>query len=29
MANPHPRDWDDIKNRLKRASDAKTCRKCH
>lgn len=27
--NPHPRDWDDIKNRLKRASDAKTCRKCH
>ena len=29
MANPHPRDWDDIKNRLQRASDAKTCRKCH
>ena len=29
MANPHPRDWDDIKNRLKRASNAKTCRKCH
>lgn len=29
MANPHPSDWDDIKNRLKRASDAKTCRKCH
>ena len=29
MANPHPRDWDDIKNRLKSASDAKTCRKCH
>ena len=29
MVNPHPRDWDDIKNRLKRASDAKTCRKCH
>ncbi|MBE0504929.1 MAG: cytochrome C [Desulfuromonadales bacterium] len=27
--NPHPRDWDEIKNRLKRASDAKTCRKCH
>lgn len=27
--NPHPRDWDDIKNRLKRASDGKTCRKCH
>jgi hypothetical protein len=29
MANPHPRDWDDIKNRLKRASDGKTCRNCH
>lgn len=27
--NPHPKDWDDMKNRLKRASDAKTCRKCH
>lgn len=27
--NPHPRDWNDIKNRLKRAGDGKTCRKCH
>lgn len=29
MVNPHPRDWDDIKGRLNRASDGKTCRKCH
>lgn len=27
--NPHPEDWDDMKDRLRRASDAKTCRKCH
>ncbi|MHB8764099.1 MAG: cytochrome c3 family protein [Deferrisomatales bacterium] len=27
--NPHPKDWDDVKGRLKRASDGKTCRKCH
>lgn len=27
--NPHPRDWDDFKNRLDRASDSRTCRKCH
>ncbi len=27
--NPHPRDWDDFKNRLDRASDGRTCRKCH
>lgn len=29
MVNPHPADWDDIQGRLKRASDGKTCRKCH
>ena len=27
--NPHPKDWDNIKNRLKRASNGRTCRKCH
>jgi len=27
--NPHPADWDDIKGRLERASDGRTCRKCH
>jgi len=27
--NPHPKNWDDIQGRLKRASDGKTCRKCH
>jgi hypothetical protein len=27
--NPHPEDWDDIKGRLERASNGKTCRKCH
>ncbi len=27
--NPHPRDWDDISGRLERASDGRTCRKCH
>ncbi|PLX79108.1 MAG: cytochrome C [Desulfuromonas sp.] len=27
--NPHPDDWDDIKGRLERASDGRTCRKCH
>jgi len=29
MVSPHPGDWDDIQGRLKRASDGKTCRKCH
>lgn len=29
MVNPHPKDWDDIKGRLERASDGRTCRKCH
>jgi hypothetical protein len=27
--NPHPKDWDDMKNRLRDASDNRTCRKCH
>ena len=27
--NPHPKDWDDMKDRLRDASDNKTCRKCH
>lgn len=27
--NPHPKNWDDIKGRLDRASGGKTCRKCH
>jgi hypothetical protein len=27
--NPHPKDWDDMKDRLKDASDGRTCRKCH
>jgi len=27
--NPHPDDWDDISGRLKRASNGRTCRKCH
>ncbi len=29
MINPHPSDWNDIDGRLRRASDGKTCRKCH
>jgi len=29
MINPHPDDWNDIKGRLKNASDGKTCRRCH
>ena len=29
LVNPHPKDWGDIKNRLKNASNGKTCRKCH
>lgn len=28
-ANPHPKDWKDMAGRLKRASDGRTCRKCH
>lgn len=27
--NPHPKDWDDMKNRLNDASKGRTCRKCH
>lgn len=27
--NPHPKDWNDIKNRLENASSGRTCRKCH
>ncbi len=27
--NPHPKDWNDFKDRLKRATDGRTCRKCH
>jgi len=27
--NPHPKDWGDFKNRLDRASNGRTCRKCH
>lgn len=27
--NPHPKDWDDIEGRMLRASDGRTCRKCH
>ena len=27
--NPHPKDWDDFSGRLNRASDGKTCRRCH
>jgi hypothetical protein len=27
--NPHPRDWKDFEGRLDRASNGRTCRKCH
>lgn len=27
--NPHPKDWDSMKDRLSNASDGRTCRKCH
>lgn len=29
MINPHPDDWGSISDNLRRASDARTCRKCH
>lgn len=29
MINPHPRDWRSIKGRLSRASDGRTCLRCH
>ncbi len=28
-ANPHPRNWNDIKDNYKNTSDGRTCRKCH
>ncbi|PLX95419.1 MAG: cytochrome C [Desulfuromonas sp.] len=28
-SNPHPKGWDKTSGRLNRASDGKTCRKCH
>jgi len=27
--NPHPKDWSDMSENLKNASDGKTCRRCH
>lgn len=27
--NPHPKDWDDFKDNLRKASNGKTCRRCH
>jgi hypothetical protein len=27
--NPHPKDWDDMKDNLRDASDNRSCRKCH
>ena len=27
--NPHPKDWSDFQKRLDRASNGRTCRKCH
>jgi hypothetical protein len=27
--NPHPKDWDNMKDRLNDASGGRTCRKCH
>lgn len=29
MVNPHPKDWDDFKDRLEGASSGRTCRRCH
>lgn len=29
QVNPHPDNWDDIKNRLNRAAGQRTCVKCH
>jgi len=29
IVNPHPRDWDDMKDYLDGASGGKTCRRCH
>lgn len=27
--NPHPKDWNNMDNRLRNSSDQRTCRKCH
>jgi len=27
--NPHPKDWDKMKGTLQKASNGRTCRKCH
>jgi hypothetical protein len=27
--NPHPKDWNSIKGTLKKASNGRTCRRCH
>lgn len=27
--NPHPKDWEGMKNRISKASDGRTCRRCH
>ncbi len=29
QVNPHPEDWGDMDDRLRRASNGRTCRKCH
>jgi len=29
IVNPHPRDWNEMKDYLDGASDGKTCRRCH
>ncbi len=29
IVNPHPRDWDDMKDYLDGANSGKTCRRCH
>jgi len=29
MVNPHPKNWNDIKDRLRSASNGRTCRRCH
>ncbi|PLX68818.1 MAG: cytochrome C [Denitrovibrio sp.] len=29
QVNPHPENWNDIKDKLEKASDGRTCRKCH
>lgn len=29
IVNPHPKDWNDMKENLNKASGGKTCRRCH